>query len=424
MFINLQQPEGICDILPKQLTKIKTIEQLIHTVFTSWGYKEIRTPLLEKVDLFSNRLTKDFMRSIFKFQDQNGDMICLRPDVTTAITRIIAMGECQESMPIRLFYLSDVFRNNQREIVTNRQIRQAGVELVGKNSINTDIEILVLLSEILRKLGFRDYRIDCGYIKLFRELISLLNLSEEKTNYLMQLVDFRDIVSIRSFLTENTIKKDTQELFIAFLNTRRFSDLEKIITQSEKLTEDINYLLTLYKELAALGLEKNIYFDFGLMRELDYYSGLVFDISIPEIAIKIGGGGRYDNLIRMISNKDFPAIGFVLDIEKCLVALQKLAIELPIKKKAKILVRTSDFKTGVRVSDFLRNYGFIVIQDYSHFDQNSLNESYEKDGFTYVFEISNTKVASNIRVKDLRNNIVSTIPLRYCLQEAFGEETL
>ncbi|MFC1616916.1 ATP phosphoribosyltransferase regulatory subunit [Candidatus Margulisiibacteriota bacterium] len=216
-----------------------------------------------------------------KFFDSEGHTLILRPDYTTPIARLVASRMQNAEKPLRLYYLDSVFRQAEKGKHQDLEIMQAGIELIGNNSPKADAEVIAICCEIISGLGFKNFGIDIGHT----DFVSQLSEKEKK-----------------ALINGNYLE-------LGYIPDR--GGLEIINEHHE--------LAILYNELKSKGWGENISFNKGLIRDISYYSGIVFECYIPNMGKVIGSGGRYDNLISKFGY-DTPAVGFSLDVNLLLAA--------------------------------------------------------------------------------------------------------
>ncbi|MHA2315877.1 MAG: ATP phosphoribosyltransferase regulatory subunit, partial [Candidatus Hermodarchaeia archaeon] len=145
MFTKLHTPKGTRDYLPGEVERYRYIEDELRGIFKLWGYQEVRSPTIEFVEALSTGVGPELVDNTFKFQDFDGKILALRAEMTAPVARIVTTRMPTMPEPIRLFYVSNVFRYSQSYVERGREFWQAGVELIGCNTSEADGEILSLL---------------------------------------------------------------------------------------------------------------------------------------------------------------------------------------------------------------------------------------------------------------------------------------
>ncbi len=308
-------PFGFRDVFPVEAQERRFIEEIIREIFISWGYGEVKTPVVEFTKNISAGVGKDWKDRLISFFDNDGNLVSLRADMTIPIARITGMRVKQEQLPVRFFYIANSFRQTGLQKGQKRVLSQAGLELIGTEEFYADAEVLLILINILEKLEIKDFRVGMGHIKLIEGICEWLGLSEEEYKIFKADLISNDLVSLKEFLTSRD--KAKANLFMDLLKPSVEIDLlgesiEKI--KNKKVSGSFKYIKKIYNSLESAGLAKYLIIDFGTIREFDYYTGLVFEIYCPETNEKIGSGGRYDGLVKKFGF-DVPATGFALDVD-------------------------------------------------------------------------------------------------------------
>ena len=232
---------------------------------------------------------------------------------------------------------------------------QAGLEFIGsKNQINADAEVLILLIRIMHDLGLSEFKLGLGHIGFIHGLSDWFGLDEIQKERLKKKIVLKDFVGIENDL--NAIDKKKTGLFMDLLQPE--NNIEKISDAVKKIdTKSVSDVFKYLKELTALLEEQDcgkcILFDFSIIRDFDYYTGLLFEVYSPKITEIIGSGGRYDGLIRKFG-LDVPATGFAIDIDLVHSALG----DADLIKDFKVLLAASgcgcSLKDAIRFADSLR----------------------------------------------------------------------
>lgn len=363
-FTKLHTPTGMKDHLPCEVKRYRYIEDRLRENFELWGYREIRSPTIEFVEALSTGIGSELVDGMFKFQDSDGKMVALRPEMTAPAARMVTSRMSSIPHPIRLFYVCNVFRNSQSYIESGRELRQAGVELVGCNTPQADGEILCLLISTLEQIGLEEVRVDVGHASLLKELIQATGLDAEGKDVLKGLLGYRADTRLQQFMDQNDLPSPLQEAFLQLSSCRRLDQVSSVSPGSlpkGKTEYHLSKLLEVQDFLVDYGVEDLVFFDFSLTRKIEYYTGLVFEASVPNLGLPVGGGGRYDDLIQKFGRQKLPATGFAVEIERCLQALDSQGFEIPEDNKTRIRVSSTSRTAAMKVVNILRDAGAIAL---------------------------------------------------------------
>ncbi|PAV30592.1 ATP phosphoribosyltransferase regulatory subunit [Virgibacillus profundi] len=303
-------------------------ENLITTLknrFTTYGYKQVRTSTFEYYDLYSTisgTVNKDEM---IKVIDSGGKVLVLRPDVTIPITRMIALNKQHLSDNLRLFYMLDVFRQSVEQ-ADEKESTQAGIEYFGENKPEVDSEVIMLAIHTLKDLDFSNFKIEMGHAGFFKELISQTTLSQAEIDQLQILIQSKNIVEMEPFLTSLSINEDVKKAIqmipLLYGDPAHVIQQAKDIILNDEMEVLLQNLIEVYEVIKDYGVEDSIVFNFGLINNMNYYSGIIFQGFVANVGKPVLMGGRYDNLGEQYGT-GMPAIGFAFEVDLLLHALNQ-----------------------------------------------------------------------------------------------------
>ncbi len=296
----LHTPNGVNDILCDEYALKRQIESMTAAVFESAGYRAVETPMFEYYDCYIGRDGQISQENLYKFFDEQGRVLALRPDFTTSIARMAATKEADKPSPLRYMYTGNVFRTEQTEGVRRREFTQSGIEIIGSYSPMADAEVIALTLEALRLCGIEEMTMEIGQVAFYNGLVEQTGLGERDAARLCERIDSKDVVGIREILKDidmdGGIKKLIEELpymfgDISILDKARVDGLNEI----SKLALD--NLRKIYDLLCDYGYEKYVSIDLGMLQSIDYYTGVIFKGYTNGIGFPICAGGRYDHLM-------------------------------------------------------------------------------------------------------------------------------
>lgn len=319
-----QAPPGVQDFLPDEYYNKRILEENIRKTFNSWGYYEIEPALLEYFDMFWERKPSIRQEQIFKFFELGNRILALRPDFTMPIARIAATKFKNEDLPLRFSYIGNIYRYEEFRSGRQREISQAGVELMGIEGTTADAEVIAIAIETLKNLGLSDFQIDIGQVKFYKGLIEKYKLSRKQAQNLTKLIDKKNILALKSFLEKESLPESSKSIFMKLPLLYGDSNILKearYIANNPQSKKAIENLWDVYEILKDYGLSQYITFDLGMVHSIHYYTGIIFRGMTSNIGYPICGGGRYDNLVSKFGY-DIPATGFALNIKRLLIALE------------------------------------------------------------------------------------------------------
>ena len=352
MVQTIQAIRGMHDVLPDQTPLWQYTEHVLREVMGTYGYSEIRLPIVEKTELFKRSIgevTDIVEKEMYTFEDRNGDSLTLRPEGTAGCLRACLEHGLLHNQVHRLWYYGPMYRHERPQKGRYRQFIQLGVETYGMAGPDIDAELIFIMDRLWKKLGIRD--------KVTLQLNSLGTI-DERIVYRQVLVEYfqahfdeLDEDSKRRLHTNPLRILDTKNpvLFDLVANAPALMDYLGV--------ESLAHFKGLTTSLDDLGISYDI--NTRLVRGLDYYSKTVFEWVTDELGSQgtVCAGGRYDSLVEQLGGKPNFAVGFAMGIER-LLALLEVAGHLPATKTVDVfMIRVGDAaeREGLRFAETLRN---------------------------------------------------------------------
>ncbi len=363
--MKIQRCKGMRDLSPAEMIAFRVVEGICRDCFIKWGYREVRTPTIEYLHLFTSAgtLTPGRLGKVYSFLDWDGwsgERVVLRPDGTIPVARLYT--ESVQRGLARLFYATNIFIFEEAGDKT-RERWQCGAELIGAGSATADAELVTLSLEVLSKLGLKNIELRLSHAGLIKALLEKLGLSAEEQHRMLDRILDGDAEAlarvsraspdagniIRPLLTLNG--KST-----GFLRNQR-AILEKSLPEISQPFDDFLKTVALLDEL---GLKYRINIASGA--GFEYYTGLIFQLFSGEE--KVGGGGRYDALIPSMGGEDVPASGFALYLDSLMSLIKPDSIAPDTQKRILVRAISEDaVKEAFKTADSLRQAGYITELD-------------------------------------------------------------
>jgi ATP phosphoribosyltransferase regulatory subunit len=297
-------PSGTRDVLPDEMRELRAITEAIRDVFDEHGYGEVATPALEYESVLE-RAGVD--RAVYRMFDARGTVMTLRWDMTIPIARVIATRYATAEPPLRFSYVQSVYRDVRPQRGQARELLQAGIELAGLPTPEGTIEALTVLTRALEATGLRDFRIGVGSASLYPRLMEEVGVPEPERAALLEFLARRDLVALETRVRELGLDE-------------RLVTVPQLRGGVEVLEHaPIETLKRVYEGLDD-SVRARVIFDLGLVRQLGYYTGAVFEVYDPALGTPIGRGGRYDDLLGRFG-RPLPAVGFALNVDRVHMAL-------------------------------------------------------------------------------------------------------
>ena len=309
-------PSGTRDVLPDETREARAITDALRGVFERHRYGEIYTPALEYESVLA-RADMAEAHPAYKVFDEKGDVLVLRSDMTVPIARVVATRYASSDPPLRFCYFAHCYRGVAPSRGQPRELLQAGIELIGAPAPHGTAEALTVLCDALDATGLKGYRIGLGDASLFPALMESLDVPPPFREALLRALVMRDFVGLGETLHEAGLPPAAAELLLDVPQRRGGPEM---LAGTPPEAEDAVNGLRLVHELLAPGIAERVIFDLGLVRNIGYYTGAVFDVYDPALGAPIGGGGRYDELLGRFG-RSLPAVGFALGIDRLHLAL-------------------------------------------------------------------------------------------------------
>lgn len=314
---NIQAIRGMHDVTPEQSPYWQYLEGSVREVLQSYGYAEIRMPLVEKTELFKRSIgevTDIVEKEMYTFEDRNGDSLTLRPEGTASCVRACLEHGLLHNQTQRLWYLGPMFRHERPQKGRYRQFHQIGVEVFGMDGPDIDAELILMSARILKQLGLFDS------VVLH---INSLGTSEARAAYRDKLVDY--LGRHKDQLDEDSLRRlDSNPLRILDSKNPALQDL---IESAPKLMDHLDEISVAHFDRLKAYLDQagiRYVVDPRLVRGLDYYSRTVFEWITDQLGAQgtVLAGGRFDGLVEQLGGRPTPAIGFAMGIERLVALLE------------------------------------------------------------------------------------------------------
>jgi histidyl-tRNA synthetase len=400
----IQAIRGMNDVLPDEAHLWEYFEETVRDWLRAYGYRNVRTPILEKTDLFVRSIgevTDIVEKEMYTFVDAlNGESLALRPEGTAACVRAVIEHNLLYAGPQRLWYWGPMFRHERPQKGRFRQFHQVGVEALGFPGSDIDAEHLTMCARLWRSLGLDGMVLD----------LNTLGDAQSRERYRRRLVNYLE-------RHEGGLDADSKRRLHA--NPLRVLDsknpeMAELIAGAPKLAEDLDEVsMKSFEDLQGLLRESGVSFRINsrLVRGLDYYNGAVYEWVSNRLGAQnaVCAGGRYDALIEQIGGKAAPACGFAMGVER-LLALVKVGAGTRARVSDVYLVRqgVAAERYGASVAEQLRDVGLAVILHCGGGSFKSQMKRADASGARYAMIVGDDEAGAGV---------VSVKPLREAAQQ-------
>lgn len=357
----IQAVRGTKDILPDTISLWQFAEEVFRNVSSKYGYKELRTPIFEKTEVFHRSIgeqTDIVNKEMYSFLDKGGESITLRPEMTAAIVRSAIQNSLLSQNPLlKVWYFGPFFRYERPQKGRMRQFHQFGAESIGSDNPESDAENIFLADSVISSLGIPKYKL----------LLNSLGNSDVRANYRTALVNYLNKSALdlsddsRCRLAANPLRiLDSKDATDRKILENAPVILDFLDEESKKHFDSVIDMLNLSK------IEYDV--EPKLVRGLDYYCHTVFEFQSEALGAQdsFGGGGRYNTLFSQLGGKDTPAVGFAMGVERLLLILEETNSAPKLEDSPDVFIITNSDKlinSVVLYAKELRARGFSVLTD-------------------------------------------------------------
>jgi histidyl-tRNA synthetase len=352
------------DLLPEEAETLNHVIAKARETAQLYGYKEVVTPLVEPYALLSAKSGEEIRQRMFTFKDLGDRTVALRPEFTASIARLVTTALKNEPKPLRVLSVGSVYRYDEPQRGRYREFWQSNFELMGSTNPEADAETILLTNSLMKAVGLRNYAFKIGHIGVIRGILSQESVDDKTQNAILQLMDKKEYDEAFNLTTSEKCQEILQEL-VQLKSSNPFKTVEKMkahlkdYAEAEAAVANLQEILKLVTE-SVCPIET---VEPGFGRGLEYYTGMIFEVYIPELDIALGGGGRYDRLIEVFGGESTPAVGVAHGLDRIALAMQmqKTAVPTRREKTAVVIPVKQELKTeALKISQILREAGVSV----------------------------------------------------------------
>jgi ATP phosphoribosyltransferase regulatory subunit len=305
-------PSGTRDVLPDEMREMHAIVEAVRGVFDDRGYGEVHTPALEYEQVLT-RGDPAAADPAYKLFDEQGNVLVLRSDMTIPIARVVSTRYVTAGPPLRFCYVAHAYRSVRPQRGQDREMLQAGIELVGVPAPDGTAETIVVLCEVLDAVGLTDYRVGLGDASLYPALLDAHGVPAPARARILGELHARDLVGLTREVEGLQLGAEATE---ALQRVPQRRGGPEVLDAAGAAADGLRAVVALLPD----GVAERVIFDLGLARGLGYYTGAVFEVYDASLGAPLGGGGRYDELLGRFG-RDLPAAGWALNVERLHIAL-------------------------------------------------------------------------------------------------------
>jgi histidyl-tRNA synthetase len=355
---SFQPVRGMRDLIAEEAQAFTTIIAKARQTAELYGFKEVITPHVEPLELLSAKSGEEIRQRMFIFKDLGERQVALRPEFTASVARLVTTALKNEPKPLRLFSVGTVYRYDEPQKGRYREFWQSNFELMGSPRPEADAEIVLLTNTLMASLGLQGYAFKIGHIGVIRGILSQDGVDEKTQNAVLQKMDKKEYDAALALVTSEKSRRMLEGLILL-----KSKDWRETVEQMKAYLADypgaraaadnLGEILNLTAQSANL----TITVEPAFARGLEYYTGMIFEVYIPQLDIALGGGGRYDRLIEAFGGDSTPAVGCAHGIDRVAIALQeqKTAVGTKGAKRVAVVAITENLKgEALKIAQQLR----------------------------------------------------------------------
>ena len=326
--------KGTRDFLPQDMRIRETILAAMKSVFTRYGFAPLETPAIEFLDILTGKYGEEADKLLYPLARKGGSELALRYDLTVPLARVIAMNP-HLPMPFKRFQIQPVWRAENPQIKRGRyrEFYQCDVDTVGSYELLADAEIIVLMVDVFEALKIGRFEVRVNSRKVLKGLISGTGFDGDSEQDVCRSIDKLEkegLAAVEDELLQKGYSGKNVGVLCEILKQRVIGEegidlISSAVSESDNLLDGLNEMRTIFTILEEIGApSENTVFDFALARGLDYYTGPIFEVVLPdrpEIG-SLAGGGRYDNLVGLFMKESIPAVGTSFGLERIQATMQ------------------------------------------------------------------------------------------------------
>lgn len=312
----IQRPRGTRDFTPAEMHRRRKVEQAMRDSCTRAGFGEIVTPTFEHSELFTTRSGQGVIDEMYVFKDKGDREMALRPEITASVIRFYVNELSTLPKPLKLYYMGNCFRYENPQSGRYREFFQLGAELIGTKTPETDAEVIALAVNCIRAVGLEDYVVRVGHIGILKSLVKAEVKDEKVAAEVLRMLDKEDFDAMGDMFDAKDLPRSLFDRIVTMAETKGGVEVLDTLEASEAT----DHLREVFSVLKLYGID-DCQVDLGIVRGLDYYTGMVFEIDAPRLGAEkqIMGGGSY-TLSELFGGEPIFSTGFAIGLDRVVLA--------------------------------------------------------------------------------------------------------
>jgi len=328
--MSTKPPGGTRDFLPAEVKRREHVTGIVREVYERHGFEPLETPAFENIDTLLGKYGEEGNKLIFKIlrrgeHESSGEAdLALRYDLTVPLARVVAQYQSELPRFFKRYQMQPVWRADRPARGRFREFYQCDIDAVGTTSTLVEVELLSAVSEVLERLGFRDFKVRLNHRELLTGLMATAGVAPELQADALVSLDKLDKIGrdgVQAELVGRGVAAEAAAACLDLFGAAFPGELGPRLRGDARAGYAVEQLKTILELSADTLAGPHLSVDPSLARGLSYYTGAIMEITVPDLAGSLGGGGRYDNLIGMFLGRDIPACGFSLGLERIIVVM-------------------------------------------------------------------------------------------------------
>jgi len=419
---SFQTVRGMRDLLPEEAKALNFVISKARATAQLYGYKEVITPVVEPYELLSAKSGEEIRQRMFIFKDLGDRDVALRPEFTASIARLATTVLKTEPKPLRVFSVGSVYRYDEPQRGRYREFWQANFELMGSNNPEADAEAILLTNSVIKATGLQGYAFKIGHVGVIRGILNQENVDDKVQNVVLQRMDKKEYAEAFKLVEQEKCRTTLQGL-LDLKGATPFETAEKIrkyVAGYPEAEAAADNLLEILRLVTASGCPVKAV-EPAFARGLEYYTGMIFEVNVPELDIALGGGGRYDRLIEVFGGEPTPAVGVAHGLDRVAIALQTQKTVLPARRErtAVVIPVKPELKAeALKISQMLRESGVSVEFEVMGRKMSKALEDADRRKVDYAVIVGERELKeSSVVVRDLAKREQSTVKIAELLDK-------
>ena len=344
----IQRPRGTRDFTPGEMAKRRKVELAMRDICHRFGFGEVVTPTFEHSELFTLRSGQAVIDEMYVFKDKGDREMALRPEITASVVRFYVNELSTAPKPLKLYYVGNCFRYENPQSGRYREFFQLGAELIGTKTPETDAEVIALAVQCIRNAGLENIVVRVGHIGILKSMVKEQIKDEKTAADVLRMIDKEDWDALGEMFDARGLSRQLFDKISAVADIK--GGVEELNNLED--SEATAHLKEVFNVLKLYGID-DAQVDLGIVRGLDYYSGMVFEIDAPRLGAEkqVLGGGSY-TLSELFGGEPIFSTGFAIGIDRVILASEA---------EKEIQVEPALDAYVVPAKDDMRKYAFGIV---------------------------------------------------------------